>query len=68
MHPWNIKQQTVECVEVYYEHLLKLTNCLQVRATNVFLTTVFKVSLLPYLSLATVGMKGNTLIEHKEVV
>jgi hypothetical protein len=68
MHPWNIKQQTVECVEVYYEHLLKLTNCLQVRATNVFLTTVFKVSLLPYLSLATVGMKRNTLIEHKEAV
>jgi hypothetical protein len=64
----NIQQQTIERVEVYYESLLKLTNCLQVRTTNVFLTTVFRVGLLPYLRLATTGMKKNTLIEHKEVV
>jgi hypothetical protein len=42
-------QQTAECVEVYYECLLKLTNYLKVRATNVFLTIVFKAGLLPYL-------------------
>jgi hypothetical protein len=45
----NIQQQIVEHVEVYYEHLLKLANCLQIRATCVFLTIVFKVGLLPYL-------------------
>jgi len=47
---------------------LKLTNYLQVKATNVFLTTIFKVGLLPYLKLIAVRMKINTLIEHKEVV
>jgi hypothetical protein len=45
----NIQQQIVEHVEVYYEHLLKLANCLQVRTTYVFLTIVFKVGLLPYI-------------------
>ncbi len=61
-------QQIVKHVEVYYECLLKLTNYLQVKATNVFLTTVFKVGLLPYIRLTTIGMKRDTLIEHKEVV
>jgi hypothetical protein len=32
----NIQQQIVECVEIYYECLLKLANCLHVRATNFF--------------------------------
>ncbi len=68
MQPWNIQQQIVECVEVYYEHMLRPTNYLQVKTTNVFLTTIFKVSLLSYQRLATAGMKRNTLIEHKEVV
>ncbi len=45
---------------------MKLTNCLQVRATDVFFTIIFKASLLPYLRLATIRMKINTLIEHKE--
>jgi hypothetical protein len=61
-------QQIAEHVEVYYECMLKLTNYLQVRATIVFLTIVFKVTLLPYLKLATTCMKRNTLIEHKEVI
>jgi hypothetical protein len=47
---------------------LKLANCLQVIATNVFFTTVFSVGLLPYLIFKTVGVRRNTLIEHKEVV
>jgi hypothetical protein len=64
----NIQQQTAEHVEVYYECLLKLTNCLQVRATNIFLTIVFKASLLLYLRLVIVHMRINTLIEHKEIV
>jgi hypothetical protein len=62
----NIQQQTTECVEVYYECLLKLANCLQVRATYVFITTVFKANLLPYLRLTTASMKKSTLIKHKE--
>lgn len=62
----NIQQQIVEHVEVYYEHLLKLANCLQIRATCVFLTIVFKVGLLPYLWLTTIGMKCDTLIKHKK--
>jgi hypothetical protein len=58
----------VKHVEVYYECLLKLTNCLQVRAIDVFLTIVFKTSLLLYLILAITSMKRNTLIEHKEAI
>ncbi len=47
----NIQQKIVESVEVYYEHLLKLVNCLQVTATNVFFTTFFIVGLfLPKIS------------------
>ncbi len=55
-------------IEVYYEHLLKLANYLQVITTNVFPTIVFKASLLYYLKLAMIGMKRDTLIEHKEAV
>jgi hypothetical protein len=47
---------------------LKLVKCLHVRAINVFFTIVFKACLLPYLRLATISLKRNTLIEHKEVV
>ncbi len=68
MQLWNIQQQTTKHVEVYYEHLLKLTNCLHVRTTYVFLTTIFRASLLPYLRLTTAGVKKDSLIEHKEVV
>ncbi len=55
----NIQQQTAKGVEDYYECLLKLINCLQVKATNVFLTTIFKACLLPYLRLTTTSMKRN---------
>jgi len=41
----NIQQKTTKRVEVYYEHLLKLANCLQGRTTYVFLTIVFKAGL-----------------------
>jgi hypothetical protein len=64
----NIQQQIVECVKVYYEHLLKLTNYLHVKPTNVFFTIVFRASLLPYLRLTTASMKRNIFNEHKEVV
>jgi hypothetical protein len=55
-------------MEVYYEFLLKLANCLHVKATYVFITIVLITSLLPYLQLTIVGIKWNTWIEHKEVV
>jgi len=55
-------------MEVYYEYLLKLANSLQFKATYVFITIVLITSLLPYLQLTIVGIKQNTLIEHKEVV
>jgi len=47
---------------------IEITNCLQVRTTNVFFIIVFRIRLLPYLGLTTTGMKQDTLIEHKEVV
>jgi hypothetical protein len=59
-------QQVGERIEVYYERLLKLVNYLQVKTTNVFLITIFKVGLQPYLRLAT-SMTKDTLIKHKEV-
>ncbi len=63
----NIQQQTIECVEVYYKHLLKLANCLHVKTIDVFFTTIFIIGLLLYLILETTSMKRDTLIEHKEV-
>jgi hypothetical protein len=38
-----------------------------VKTTNVFLTTIFRTSLQPYLKWAT-SMMRDTLIKHKEVV
>ncbi len=63
----NFQQQFCEWVEVYYEQLLKLANCLQVKATNVFLINIFRVGLQPYLRLASAGMTKDTLVKHKEV-
>ncbi len=43
----NIQQQVSKLVEVYYEGLLKLANYFQVKATYVFLTTIFRVEKIP---------------------
>ncbi len=45
---------------------MKLTNNLQHRTTNSFLTTIFKSGLQPYLHVATIGMKRKILQQHKE--
>jgi hypothetical protein len=45
---------------------LKLTNCSQVKTTDVFLTNIFRTCLLLYLRLTIAGMKKKTLIKHKE--
>jgi hypothetical protein len=38
----NIQWQIVECVEVYYEQLFKLANCLYVKAMDFFKPLFFK--------------------------
>ncbi len=38
------------------------------KVTNVFLITIIRASLQPYLKLATTRMARNTLIKHKEDV
>jgi len=48
--------------------LIEIVNCLQVKTINVFLVVVFRIGLLPYLGLTTMGMKQDTLIEHKEAI
>ncbi len=45
---------------------MKLVNCLQVKTTYDFLTIVFRASFLAYLRMTIIGMKRDTLIEHKE--
>jgi len=41
----NMKQNNIERVEVYYEHIQKLAHGLQVLTTNNFLTIVFRMGL-----------------------
>ncbi len=60
-----IKQGENEEVEVYYEHISQLTNCFQHQTNDSLLTTFFWVGLHPYLWVATLRMKRDTLFEHK---
>jgi len=49
-------------MEVYYEHLMKVTNNLQKKTTNSILTTMFKFDLQLYLKIIKIrceGIKGN---------
>ncbi len=62
----HMKQEKNERVEVYHERLLKLATSLQHNITNSFLTTIFRFGLQPYLHVVAVGMKRETLQEHKE--
>ncbi len=39
---------------------------MQVKATNVFLNTIFRACLQPYLRLVTTNMARDTFIKHKE--
>jgi hypothetical protein len=63
-----IKQGNNKRVEVYYEWIFKLTNCLQHKANDNLLITFFQIGLVPYLRITTVGMKWDTLFEHNEFV
>jgi len=47
---------------------IEIANCLRVKTINVFFTIVFRIGLLLYLGLTTMGMKQDTLIEHKEAI
>ncbi len=64
----SIKQEEKEYVKIYYKQILKLTNCLYIKAVNTYFIIVFKVGLHPYIQLSTIGMKHETLIKHKKVV
>jgi hypothetical protein len=57
-------------VEVYYECILKLTNCLQHHGNDslCLLTTFFQACLQLYLWIVIVGMKRDTFFEHKKIV
>jgi hypothetical protein len=63
-----IKQGIIEKVEVYHKRILKLANCLQHKANDNLLIIFYKVGLVPYLKVATISMKCNSLFEHKEIV
>jgi hypothetical protein len=62
-----IKQGNDKKVEVYYERILKLANCFQHKVDNL-LTIFFQARLVPYLRITTIGMKWDTLFEHKGFV
>jgi hypothetical protein len=53
-------------MEEYYTLILNLANSHQHMVNDLLLTTFFKVGLLPYLCVTTVGMKRNTFIQHLE--
>jgi len=55
-------------VEIYYECILKLANCLQHQANNNLLTTFFRACLQPYLQMATTRMKRDTLFKQKKII
>jgi hypothetical protein len=63
-----IKQGVTKKVKVYYEWILKLVDCLQHKAVDNLLTIFFKASLVLDLRVATLGMKPNSLFEHKEAI
>ncbi len=62
-----IKQGATKKVEVYYEQILKLVNCLQDKADDSLLIFL-RASLVPYQRVATPNIKPNSLFKHKEVV
>jgi hypothetical protein len=62
----NLKQESTQIVEVYYERLLKLADSLQTPTTNNFFTIVFQSRLQTYLHITMMGMKRETLQQHKE--
>jgi hypothetical protein len=57
-----VKHGNDEKVEVYYEWILKLANCLQHKVDD----SLLGVGLIPYLRIAIEWMKRNTLFKHKE--
>ncbi len=52
-------------MEVYYERILKLANCLHHKVDDKLLITFFWAKLVPYLWVAIAGMKQDILF-HKE--
>ncbi len=65
---WMIKQGEYEKVGIYYECILKLANYFQHQVDNSLLTNFFWTCLQQCLRIATLGMKRDTLFEHKKIV
>ncbi len=63
-----VKQGGEEKVEIYYECILKLTNCLQHQVDDSLLTIFFQTRLQPYVLITMVGMKRDALFKHKEAM
>jgi hypothetical protein len=56
-----MKHERNEIVEVYYERLLTLANSLQHKTINSLLTIIFRFGLQPYLCVAIISTKKETL-------
>ncbi len=63
----NFKQKKGTCQNLL-QKIFKLVNCLNIKVIDTYLTIIFKVGLHPYILLLIVGMKWETLIEHKETM
>jgi hypothetical protein len=55
-------------MEVYDEKLMKLANSLHHKTIDSLLTIIFRSGLQPYLHVGIVGMKRETLQQHKEAI
>jgi hypothetical protein len=62
-----IKQIVDEKMEVYYERILKLANCLNHKVDVSLFMTFFQVRLVPYLRVTITRVKRDTLFFHKNV-
>jgi hypothetical protein len=63
-----IKQTPDEKVEVYYERILKLANYLNHKTNDSLFITLLWTKLVPYLQVAIIGMKWDTLFLHIKVM
>jgi hypothetical protein len=62
-----IKQTTDKKVEVYYECILKLTNCLHHKTNDSLIMTFSQAGLVPYLQITTTRMKWDILFLQKDI-
>ncbi len=63
-----IQQQIAECVEVYYEQLFKLTNCLDVKVMDFFFNLCFSSRFVTIFAFGNCKCERGHFNEHKKVV